>query len=331
MKQYVLEIIFHAIDNLVSLRLPLAWRPKRVPTMSPPRTGQTVDELPHSLAWKFVEALTALWHFWLPVFDDATDLWLLLETFGGRHPHMWWTCLVIFVVADIERVYTALYFMALAVRVGLNWVSRCFCWGDSESALMSFIGFGQRVDLNKPWWLMLDSLMWTLLGSRSRSSTFMGGFGMAGQSTGNDLRESGLGVHAIDVILFYHPFRYLGESIMNIPFGRRRGNVQRFGEAKRRDVSMVRAVGETVCVDPLFLALSVVSGGWDDNVTRLAVFSALFSVLELVTELQYYVSEAETASLAAWQALIDEDVEVGVSQGGLDGVRPIEISVPVRR
>ena len=59
---------------------------------------------------------------------------------------------------------------------------------------------------------------------------------------------------------------------------------------------MVRAVGETLCVDPLFLALSVVTGGWDDNLTGFAMVSALFSILELVTELQYYVNEAEVAS-----------------------------------
>ena len=45
-------------------------------------------------------------------------------------------------------------------------------------------------------------------------------------------------------------------------------------------------------VDSLFLALSVVSGGWDENLTGVVVFSAIFSILELVTELQYYVAEA---------------------------------------
>eukprot|EP00752_Nemacystus_decipiens_P001344 g1333.t1 len=74
-------------------------------------------------------------------------------------------------------------------------------------------------------------------------------------------------------------------------------------------------VGETLWVDPLFLALSVVTGGWDDNIAGLTAFSALFSVLELVTELQYYVTEAEDGnSLAAVG-----DVEDGV--GGSENSR----------
>ena len=70
---------------------------------------------------------------------------------------------------------------------------------------------------------------------------------------------------------------------------------------------MVRAVGETLCVDPLFLALSVVTGGWDENFTGLAMFSAVFSTLELVTEFQYYVAEAEAATPVVWAGLDDSD------------------------
>lgn len=55
---------------------------------------------------------------------------------------------------------------------------------------------------------------------------------------------------------------------------------------------MIRAVGETLVVDTLFLVFSVMSGGWDDNFAGVAGISALFSVLELLTELHYYVAEA---------------------------------------
>lgn len=58
-------------------------------------------------------------------------------------------------------------------------------------------------------------------------------------------------------------------------------------------------LGETLWVHPLFLALSVATGGWDDNVVGLTLLSALFSVLELVTELQYYVTEADYGNLLA--------------------------------
>lgn len=83
---------------------------------------------------------------------------------------------------------------------------------------------------------------------------------------------------------------------------------------------MVRAVGETLWVDPLFLALSAVTGGWDDNVMGLPVFSALFSALELVTELQYFVTEAEDANSLS-------DAAVGELKLALAGVR---VPIPVR-
>lgn len=54
---------------------------------------------------------------------------------------------------------------------------------------------------------------------------------------------------------------------------------------------MLRAVGETLVVDSLFLALSLSSETWDDGVT-IGVVSLIFSVLELLTELQYYAAEA---------------------------------------
>ena len=59
----------------------------------------------------------------------------------------------------------------------------------------------------------------------------------------------------------------------------------------RRSWGMVRAVGETLVIDSLFLALSLSQETWEDDVS-IGIFSLIFSVLELLTELQYYVSEA---------------------------------------
>lgn len=70
---------------------------------------------------------TVFWHFSLPVLDDATDLWLLWETFGGSHGGLWWACLCVFVLRDIERAYTAGYFVALLLRVALQALICCFC------------------------------------------------------------------------------------------------------------------------------------------------------------------------------------------------------------
>eukprot|EP00903_Cladosiphon_okamuranus_P014156 g13155.t1 len=65
---------------------------------------------------------------------------------------------------------------------------------------------------------------------------------------------------------------------------------------RRRGQVLVRAVGETLVVDGLSLALSAVArGGWNGSLTGIAGVSALFSALQLLTELRYYVTEATEA------------------------------------
>lgn len=289
------------------------------------RTGQTEDVLAHSWAFRAVEVLTSLWHFWLPVLDDATDLWLLLKTFGVVYPPLWWACLCVFVIADIERVYTAFFFVALALRVALYSVTPAFpCVDGGNAADMSVLA-GQRVDISKPGWLLLDSLLWTLFGSRARSSPLMRTFGLAGEAPGQALRETGLGFHAIDVMVYLHPFRFLGEFFMSFPRGHRHEEVALRNVAYRRKISMVRAVGETLCVDPLFLLLSVVTERWDDHMMGFAVLSALFSALELVTELQYYVTEAEAAKPRSSAAVCDS-FGLGISVSGVRAPRRIDSS-----
>lgn len=262
----------------------------------------------HSYFWRAVKAITSLWHCLLPVLDDATDLWLLVETYGGSHRGLWWTCLFVFVVADIERVYTAFVFIVLLVRVVLHRVI-CCVFQIPYNNNMSILE-GQLVNLNRPWQILLDSLLWTLLGSRARSSLFMGA--LSGQAVGGFTEDTSSGLRRIDTMLFFHPMRYLGEFLMTFPSGHRREQVANLEAVERRKIAMVRAVGETLCVDPLFLALSVVTSGWDGNFTGLAMFSALFSMLELVTELQYYVEEAE----ATKPDEEDRETEVGLVNDG---------------
>lgn len=305
--------------------------------------GNVDDGVVHSWAWRTVGALTSVWHFLLPVLDDITNLWLLVKTFGGSHEGLWWTCLCLFIVADIERVYTALFTLVIITAKAPYFLIVCLCGsifamifnenvGDFPSVLA-----GQDVDLDETQWLLLDSLLWTLFGSRARSSPFMGMYGLAGQATGSDLRRSGLGLHGIDVILYFHPMRYLGEFIMSFPRGHRREEVTTRDKAERKHTAMVRAVGETVCMDPLFLALSVVTGGWDDNISGFAMVSALFSMLELVTELQYYVTEAEASKKAINRNVFTAgtaevvDIEVGDGDKSYRGPRPVESSGPVRQ
>lgn len=100
--------------------------------------------------------------------------------------------------------------------------------------------------------------------------------------------HAGVGFGAIDNWVARHLFRVLGNAVFGKGFALKG---EKDGVSRRARV-MIRAVGETLVVDSLFLALSVVSGGWDGSLADVGGISALFSALELVTELQYYVAEA---------------------------------------
>lgn len=97
-----------------------------------------------------------------------------------------------------------------------------------------------------------------------------------------------VGFGAIDKWVARHPFRFIGQFLFGKGFALKGGTE---GVSRRARI-VIRAVGETVVVNSVFVALSVVSGGWDGNLTSIAGISALFSVLELLMELQYYVAEA---------------------------------------
>ncbi|CAN0547520.1 unnamed protein product [Ectocarpus sp. 8 AP-2014] len=80
---------------------------------------------------------------------------------------------------------------------------------------------------------------------------------------------------------------------------------------------MVRSVGETLVVDPLFLALSAVSrGGWDGSLAGIAGISAVFSALQLLTELRYYVKGASAVLEPVPVVLADDDDDDDDDGGG---------------
>lgn len=266
----------------------------------------------------------------VPVLDDISDVWLLVHTAQGGFRGLWWTCLCVFVFADIDRVYTAFFSAAMTLRM-MFYTALCRrCGGVSET--LSFFACGTRVELNRPWWVLLDSVLWTICGSRARSTTIMQMYGMAGESTMEQMRIDGLGVHAIDEIIFWHPFRFLGEFVLTFPDCPKTEEMARQSVAHRRTVVLTRAIGKTLCVDILFLVLSVVAGSFEDNVTGVVAFSALFSVLELITELQYYVMEAEEARGEGETDTAGNGARVGASRGNSSNVfsRPIEVPFPIR-
>eukprot|EP00752_Nemacystus_decipiens_P018773 g16831.t2 len=65
-------------------------------------------------AMSAVDFLVALWHFLVPVFDDVTDVILLIATFEDRGG-LWWACFGAFVLADIERLLMLLVALCLVL------------------------------------------------------------------------------------------------------------------------------------------------------------------------------------------------------------------------
>ena len=143
-------------------------------------------------------------------------------------------------------------------------------------------------------WPILDGLLWVVVGSRSKSSSLMKVCGMAGYTPVDRLEQSGFGLSLIDRILDHHPYSMLGRALFSYPYGH---HLPGSDEATRRSWVMVRAVGETLVVDSLFLALSLSSETWEDGLS-IGIFSLIFSVFELLTELQYYVLEARADMVA---------------------------------
>lgn len=248
-----------------------------------------------------VDFLVALWHFLIPIFDDVTDVILLIDTFEDRGG-LWWACCGAFVLADVERVLILLVTLLLV----LLWVPFALLGTDEsrgerfEVALKCLNGC-HDVKLETFWngtgfvvprsalrWPILDGFMWVVVGSRSKSSSLMRLCGMAGYTPVDRLEQSGFGLSLIDRIVDHHPYSLLGRALFSYPHGH---HLPGSDEATRRSWVMVRAVGETLVVDSLFLALSLSSETWEDGVS-IGIFSLIFSVLELLTELQYYVSEA---------------------------------------
>lgn len=236
---------------------------------------------------RWLEFVTDIWHVIVPVVDDVTDVVLLTSTASSMRP-LWWTCLIVLVVADVERLWLLFSLCLTLVHLPFMW-----CYDPVEvhsSAAYLFAILHSRGDAPRNTFRgrLLDSLLWFAVGSRSRCSPFWRKVGMSLDAKVDEADHAGVGFGAIDKWVARHPFSVLGNILFGKDFAFKGGNE---GVSRRARV-MVRAVGETLVVDSLFLALSVVSGGWDWNLTGVAGISALFSVLELVTELQYYVAEA---------------------------------------
>ena len=137
-------------------------------------------------------------------------------------------------------------------------------------------------------WPILDGFLWVVVGSRSKSSSLMRWFGMAGNTSVDALERYGYGLSLIYRIVNCHPYSMLSKVLFSYPHGH---HLPGPDIATRRSWVMLRAVGETLVVDSLFLALSLSSETWEEGLS-IGIFSLISSVLELLTELQYYAAEA---------------------------------------
>ena len=270
-------------------------------------------------------SITDAWHVVVPVVDDLTDVLLLTSTADSSSP-LWWICLIALVVADIERLWLFFTLCLTTVLLPLLWcvdlyhlaVESCdvFVRGGfvGRAPARLFARLNCRADAPPNTFLdrLKDSLLWVVVGSRSRCSPLWRMVGMSLDAKVQEADRAGVAFGAIDKWVARHPFSFLGQRLFGKDFALKGGS----DSVSRRARVMIRAVGETLVVDTLFLALSVVSGGWDGNLTGVAGMSALFSVLELLTELQYYVAEAGAVlePVSSSNATTDSvDLEQGVA------------------
>lgn len=229
-----------------------------------------------------VAFVVALWHFLLPIFDDVTNMILLVKTFenlGG----LWWVCCSAFALADVDRVLLPLVTLVLVLLP-------CFLLGTDEPSER----FRMTVNLNLESshfnvWPILDGFLRAMVGSRSELRSSRSLCGMARDLPVNRSEQSGFGLRLIDRIVGKHPYSILGLALFSFPHGH---HLPGFNESTLRSWMMLRAVGQTLVVDSLFLALSLYSVTWENGVS-IEMLSLMFSVLALLTELQYYVSEAK--------------------------------------
>ena len=239
---------------------------------------------------RWTGSITDAWHVVIPVLDDVTDVVLLSSTADSASP-FWWICLIALVVADIERLWLL---FTLCLTILLVPFLRCYDLlrpGRGERTVARvFAGLNCRPDAppNTFRGRLKDSFVWILVGSRSRCSPLWRVVGMGLDAKVEEADHAGVGFGAIDKWVARHPFSFLGKFVFGTNYALKGGN----DGVSRRARVMIRAVGETLVVDSLFLAFSVSSGGWDDNLAGVAGISAIFSVVELLTELQYYVAEA---------------------------------------
>ena len=272
---------------------------------------------------KSLDFVTDAWHAVVPVIDDVTDVLLLASTADPTSP-LWWICLVAFVIADIERLWLLLTLCLTTVLLPFLW---CYdavkhnSFGRTAARLFARVNCRDVAPQKTFRGRLADSFLWVLVGSRSRCSPLWRMIGMGLDATAEDADHAGIGFGAIDKWVARHPFSYIGKKIFGSRFTLKGGDE---GESRRAGV-MIRAVGETLVVDSLFLVLSVVSEGWDGDLTSVAGFSALFSILELLTELQYYVAEAgkvlepvsspdpATSSGRSGQGIVSSPSSVGVA------------------
>lgn len=277
----------------------------------------------------------------MPIFDDVTDVVLLLATFKDRGG-LWWACCGAFVLADVERVLLFLVTWLLMV-----------CWvpfallatdesrGERFKVLLKCLNGWHELRLERVFvghddtgvavwgspgsalrWPILDGFLWVVIGSRSKSSSLMTLFGMAGNTPVDALEQSGFGLSLIDRIVHHHPYSSLGSALFSYPHGH---HLPGSGMATRRSWVMLRAVGETLVVDSLFFSLSLSHETWEDGVS-IGIFSLIFSGLELLTELQYYAAEAREDMVTAEEERTGAETIDGISMEAVNNCASPDLS-----
>lgn len=257
-----------------------------------------------SYARRGANCLVKVWRILVPVLDNITDYWLLWNTFDEDEQVLWWICLVALFMADVDRVYALVYLIVLVITLMLSLPLTCMRGMQCSSSFWSefkevveedfhlmwkpadFLSGGQRHTSENIPRLFLDAACWIIRGPRSLYAYPE----LGGEDPMEGAYLAGSRLRIIDRFLEYHLYTLVGHCIflcpncLWVPRSRK--------ERSRRAMVMVKAVGETLVVDPLFLALGIRTTDWNDP-SLAALFSSIFSVAELLTELQHYINETE--------------------------------------
>lgn len=169
------------------------------------------------------------------------------------------------------------------------------CLFDTISCILSaplvFFSFGDSTDWPKSLRLLVDAASWAVLGARPQASRLITPrWNSTGDGDEDPLSRPVASLGVISTLLRWNPMSWLGRPLVGCV---ERENPSAPGDrlAPRQRLAAFKAMGETLVVDSLFVALGFyaeASGGWDFGFPPPGAIAASVSILAAGTELARY-------------------------------------------